>query len=231
MALGQLRRAVLAEQAVAELQKQLAAGEWAVGERLPAEQQLAEQLGVGRSTVREALRALANAGWVESRQGAGTFVLAHRPTVTDLATTLRRAQMIEVYEVRQGLELQAGRLAAARRTAADLRRMDEALVRRKRALSAGRMPAYVDADLDFHRAVVTAAHNSVLSDVFASFSAALRTTLTSLTQDPGPRNASHAVHVALAEAIRAGDADAAAAATVDHLSDTQARLERLIDSE
>ncbi len=230
MAIGQLRRAVLAEQAVTELQKQLSEGEWAVGERLPAEQQLAEQLGVGRSTVREALRALANAGWVESRQGAGTFVLAHRPPATDLATTLRRAQMIEVYEVRQGLELQAGRLAAIRRTYEDLGRLDDALVRRKRALSAGRMPAYVDADLDFHRAVVTAAHNSVLSDVFASFSAALRTTLTSLTQDPGPRNASHAVHVALAEAIRAGDAEAAASATLDHLSDTQTRLERLIDS-
>ena len=230
MAVGQLRRAVLAEQAVAELQKQLTAGEWPVGERLPPEQQLAEQLGVGRSTVREALRALANAGWVESRQGAGTFVLTHSAPATDLATTLRRAHMIEVYEVRQGLELQAARLAAVRRTDADLERMDEALMRRKRALSAGRMPAYVDADLDFHRAVVTSAHNSVLSDVFASFSAALRTTLTSLTEDSAVGRASHAIHVALADALRAGDPEVAAAATLDHLSGTQARLRRLVDA-
>jgi len=138
--------------------------------------------------------------------------------------------MIEVYEVRQGLELQAARLAATRRTDDDLARMDDALARRKRALAAERMPAYVDADLDFHRAVVTAAHNGVLSDVFASFSAALRTTLTSLTEDSAVGRASHAIHVALADALRAGDPEVAAAATLDHLSGTQARLRRLVDA-
>lgn len=90
------------------------------------------------------------------------------------------------------------------------------------------MAAYVDADLDLHRAVVTAAHNSVLSGVFASFSEALHLTLTNLTRDPDMGRAPHPAQVALAEAIRRRDAAAAAQATLDNLSDTQASLEQLV---
>lgn len=59
---------------VDQLRAQLTNGEWAVDDRIPTEHELAEQLGVGRNTVREAVRVLVHAGLLESRQGNGTFV-------------------------------------------------------------------------------------------------------------------------------------------------------------
>ena len=112
-------RQSLVEQAAAELARLLAAGHWPIGTRLPGELELGRLLGVGRSTVREAVRSLAAVGMVEARQGAGTFVASASP-LTPLDRRLRRAGVAEVYEVRMALELEAARLAAARRTDADL---------------------------------------------------------------------------------------------------------------
>src|SRR5829696_1945154 len=106
-----LVRAPLVDQAIASLRDRVLAGVWAVGERLPAEPALAADLGVGRSTVREAVRALAHAGVLEVRQGAGTFVRA-APAAAELALRLQRAQALEVYEVRRALEVEAAALAA-----------------------------------------------------------------------------------------------------------------------
>jgi GntR family transcriptional repressor for pyruvate dehydrogenase complex len=79
------------------------------GLELPGEAELARRLGVGRSTVREAIRALAYAGLLETRQGSGTFVRSVTP-VDGWQAVLRRAAMLEVFEVRQALEVQAARL-------------------------------------------------------------------------------------------------------------------------
>ncbi|WNV77215.1 FadR/GntR family transcriptional regulator [Geodermatophilus sp. DSM 44513] len=229
MGLAVVHRTALVESVVAQLERQLGDGAWSVGERLPAEHRLAEELGVGRSTVREAVRVLLSRGLVESRQGAGTFVRAREPRAEDLPARLRRAGVLEVYEVRHGLEVQAARLAAARRTEADVRRMDDALARRRRARAAGRPQAFVDADLDFHRAVVAAAGNPVLQELFDAFTAALRAALLDLVADPGYAEDTHALHVALGEAIRRGEPAAAAAATEAHLCGTEAALRRLAE--
>ena len=229
MGLAVARRTVLVDQVIGELERQVHSGSWALGERVPSETQLAKELGVGRSTVREAVRALISSGLLESRQGAGTFVRARVPRSADLSARLRRAGVLEVYEVRHGLELLAARLAAARRTDDDLLRLEAALTRRRRARSAGRIKAFVDADLDFHRGVIAAAHNPVLTDLFDTFLDVLRGALLDLAGDPVLRQDTHPQHVALAEAIRRGDQEAAAAATADHLHSTQERLSRLLE--
>lgn len=224
-----VRKTALVESVVAQLERLLGDGAWSVGQRLPSEQRLADELGVGRSTVREAVRVLVSQGLVQPRQGAGTFVRAREPRAGDLPARLRRAGVLEVYEVRHGLEVQAARLAAARRSDTDLRQMDDALARRRRARSAGRHRAFVDADLDFHRTVVAAAGNPVLGELFDVFADALRAALLDLAADPGYAEDTHAHHVALGEAIRAGDAAAAAAATEGHLCGTEAALRRLVE--
>lgn len=75
----EVRPSPLVEQAAARLREQITGGAWPVGTRLPGETTLAKELGVGRSTVREALRALAGAGLVRPRQGSGVFVIATEP--------------------------------------------------------------------------------------------------------------------------------------------------------
>lgn len=221
MPLGPLRPSPLVEQAAERLREQIAAGHWAVGSKLPGETTLARELGVGRSTVREALRALAGAGLVQPRQGAGVFVLATEPA-QDWPTRLRRAAVTDVYEVRMAVEVHAARLAARRRTPEDVVAMERALEGRRLA-SGGGDPAFVDADIAFHAAVVAAAHNPVLDDLFAEFTPVLRQGLIDLlsltglrTRDP---NTADEAHAAMVRAIADGDAEAAAEVVREELED------------
>ncbi|MGI5208428.1 FadR/GntR family transcriptional regulator [Spirillospora sp. CA-108201] len=216
MPLGPLRPSPLVEQAAQRLRDQIAAGAWPVGTRLPGETTLAAELGVGRSTVREALRALAGAGLVQARQGAGVFVTATEPA-EDWPARLRRASVADVYEIRAMLEVRAAELAAERRTPDDLADLDRALADRDAALpGAGAGPgveAFIDADIALHAAVVAAAHNPVLADLFAGFVPVLRDGLLDLASLVDVRAADdahgRAAHAGLVEAVRAQDPAAA----------------------
>ena len=212
MPLGPVRPSPLVEQAAERLRAQISAGEWPVGSKLPGETTLATELGVGRSTVREALRALAGAGLVRPRQGAGVFVVATEPA-EDWPTRLRRAAVTDVYEVRMGVEVQAARLAASRRTPEDVTALERALEAR-RVASGADDGAFVDADIAFHAAVVAAAHNPVLVDIFGQFTPVLREGLVELlaltelrAHDP---NTGDEAHGALVRAVVEGDAETAA---------------------
>ncbi|MDO9408947.1 FadR/GntR family transcriptional regulator [Patulibacter sp.] len=213
MAMTSLGRGSLGELAANALREQLAAGAWPVGTKLPAENVLAAQLGVGRSTVREAVRVLVAAGQLETRQGSGTYVLALQPP-PEWETRVRRADVLDVYEVREALESQAARLAAERRTGDDLVAIDVALAAREAARATGGVEPFVDADLAFHAAIVAAAHNPLLEEMFTSFLGALRAALVTVVEDVvlDVVDDAHA-HAALAAAVRAGDPEAAIAAT------------------
>lgn len=212
MPLGPLRPSPLVEQAAQRLRDQIAAGAWPVGTRLPGETTLAGQLGVGRSTVREALRALAGAGLVQARQGAGVFVIATEPA-EDWSARLRRASVADVYEIRAMLEVRAAELAAERRTPDDLAALDRALADRDTAFAGSGVEAFIDADIALHTAVIAAAHNPVLSDLFAGFVPVLRDGLLDLASlvDVRASDDAHgrAAHAALVEAVRAQDPAAA----------------------
>ncbi|WP_333770670.1 FadR/GntR family transcriptional regulator [Streptomyces sp. IBSBF 2435] len=226
MPIGSLRPGPLVEQATERLREQILGGQWAVGARLPGEAALAASLGVGRSTVREAVRALSEAGLVKSRQGAGVFVVATEPH-EDFGARLRRAAVAEVYEVRAVLEVQAARLAAERRTEEDVAALYSALAARR--LAAGLDDAaFVDADIALHAAVVAAAGNPVLTDLFAEFAPVLREALIELVDLLGLRAAGpgtgEAGHAALVSAIASGGAGEAADAVGAELAATLARL-------
>ncbi len=226
MPLTSLRRSPLVELAVSQLREQVLSGQWPVGGRLPAETELAQRLEVGRSTVREAVRALVHAGLLETRQGSGTYVRSVTPGA-DWEPRLRRAAVLEAYEVREALEVQAARLAASRRTEADVETLAACLAERERAR--GDDARFVEADLAFHRAIVAAAHNPLLAEMFDSFAAVLREALIAIRLDHDAQSAvADAAHARLAAAIEAGDAAAAAQATHDQLDATAANLRSLI---
>ncbi|SDR32496.1 FadR/GntR family transcriptional regulator [Thermostaphylospora chromogena] len=228
MPLDAIRPSPLVEQAAQRLREQITEGHWPVGTRLPGETTLAKTLGVGRSTVREAIRTLAGAGLVQTRQGAGVFVVATEP-VEDWPTRLRRAAVADVYEVRMLVETQAARLAAERRTDADIAALRAALAGR-RAAASGNDAAFVDADIALHTAIVAAAHNPVLDDLFTEFVPALREALIDLVdllglrrQDP---NHGDDAHAALVEAVERGDAEAAGRTLQGELEQTLSHLRR-----
>lgn len=113
----------LTDQVIEHLEQGIISGRYGMGAKLPAEPQLMEELGVGRSTVREAIRMLAHNGILEVRQGDGTFVRTLPSAGEPLPRRLQRAKVREVHEVRLALELEVVRLAAKRRGKRDLGRI------------------------------------------------------------------------------------------------------------
>ncbi|WP_406150246.1 FadR/GntR family transcriptional regulator [Streptomyces sp. NBC_01012] len=218
MALTSTRRSALADQVIAQLRNQITTGEWPVGSRIPTEPELVEQLGVARNTVREAVRALAHNGLLDIRQGSGTYVVA----TSELAGVMQRrfadADPRHVGELRSTLESSAARLAALRRTDRDLRQLDLLMARREEAWGSGDAEAFVAADATLHLAVVAASHNDVLTELYADLNDLLRDYLRDdVGSKLGPTELMD--HARLVEAIRAGDAETAAAEAAAHALD------------
>ncbi|WP_350349415.1 FCD domain-containing protein [Agromyces sp. G08B096] len=207
-------------QAAEQLEARIVAGEWPVGSRLPGETALAAELGVARSTVREALRMLVVRGLVESRQGAGSFVLREHAD-PDWALAVRRARVEEVLEVREAIEVQAARLAARRRDDDDLARLRDALEARAAAVVDGDDTAYVDADLAVHHGIVLAAHNDLLAALFDEVRPRLRSVMLEMlalgSADPAYR-ADQAEHEELVAAIAHRRDEEAAALAEAHFA-------------
>ncbi|MBW8802683.1 MAG: FadR family transcriptional regulator [Catenulisporales bacterium] len=223
MTLRSIRPSPLVEQAAEQLRAQITGGAWPIGTKLPGETTLAASLGVGRSTVREAIRALAGEGLLQPRQGSGVFVLAADPK-TDLAAHLRKASVGDVYEVRMMIETRAARLAARRRTEADVAALEAALERRTRAARRTDQE-FIDADIALHTAVVAAAANPVLTALFEQFVPALREGLTELVTALGraDENLGHTAHAALVAAVVEGNADRAEAVMAEEIALTPLR--------
>ena len=136
------------------------------GTRLPTERQLTESLGVGRSTVREALNGLALIGVVEVRHGQGVFVAERTtalPTVFELGTVEAR----QLHEARAVIEIEIARLAALRRTPEQLDALEALLADHKADLDASRPPV-VQASR-FHLLLAEAADNAVLASVLRPY--------------------------------------------------------------
>ncbi len=210
MPLQSPRRASVFGDVISQMETMVVSGEWPVGTRIPPEPELVAALGVGRNTVREAVRALAHTGMLEVRQGDGTWVRADSGLGAALDRYVRRADARHVLAVRRGLEREAARLAARYRTADDLAGLTDSLARQRALAAADDRDGFVRGDLDFHHRVAAAAHNPVLSDLLDHLGEALATTI-AVTVDEQRAVGTPAFHVHsdLVDAIRAGDVDAA----------------------
>lgn len=206
----------MADQAADALFARIRAGEWALGAKLPGETTLAPQLGVGRSTVREAIRQLAGRGILDSRQGSGVYVTALEAP-EDWEQVLRRADIVTVLEARTAIEVEAASLAATRRTPSDLRTIRRALD--LRTVPEQSVEEHVDADMALHRAIVVAAHNEVLTELFDGFVPRVRRAMVDMLRIRPVLNAGadQDAHAVVVDAIANRMPDAAARASRAHL--------------
>jgi phosphonate utilization transcriptional regulator len=194
-----------------EIERRIVAGELAPGAKLN-EAELAMAMGVSRGPVREAFRALEQAGLVHTQKNRGVFVRQ---------ISLEEAD--EIYEVRAALEAQIGRLAAKRITPGQLERL-RGVVKRMRA--AGRdADAYFPLNLEFHDALAEAAGNRALA---ANYRRVVNE-LNLYRREAIVRNvevipASTREHEAIVEAVAAGDARRAERLLYEHVIDSRARL-------
>lgn len=198
-------------------------GEWPLGAKLPGENALAPQLGVGRSTAREAIRKLAGQGILTTRQGAGVFVTSLKVS-EDLQTVVGRADIVEVIEGRLAIETEASSLAALRCTPADIDAIKHALRAR---LEAGNVEDFVDADTAFHRTIVVASGNKMLVEIFDSLVPRVRDAMISMLRIRGiyGDEADHCEHAVLVESVEGRDPAVAAAACRAHLTALKREIE------
>lgn len=215
--MASVHRESLSDQVSRLLLERIQAGEWEVGEKLPGETTLAPQLGVGRSTMREAIRQLAGRGVLVSRQGAGVFLHALAPT-DDWDSLVMRTNIVAILEARIAVECEAAALAAARRTDADLVDIRAALA--SRDLARDGIVERVDADTAFHRSIVAASQNALLVELFDTFAARSRDAMVQmleLSAEPAT-DADQRLHADIVEAIAAGDAAGASDRSRRHLT-------------
>ena len=210
------RRTGLIDTTVEALRARIATGEWLVGSRIPPEPALVDLLGVGRNTVREAVQALVHAGLLERRQGSGTYVLSTSELAVSMGRQIADARQRDVLEVRRALEVEAARLAARRRTAADATRLLRSRDERGEAYRAGDLDRMVDTDLSLHRAIVRTAGNPVLAALYENLLDAIGENIrfNFVTDTHG-----HDAHDGLVEAIVAGDDERAVLETSQYLSE------------
>jgi len=207
---------------VDHLRELLASGRLAPGDRLPAERELAERLGVGRNSIREALRELQMLGLVEARRGAGTFVRAASPgslmAPFQTVLSLSAAAIHDVMEFRRIFEPEVAAMAARNVDDDGLELLTRALRRFDDAVEAKAHP--VDADVDFHEAVALCTRNAVviaIQHALAQLFADMRQRLSAASYQSDNRAARG--HQALFGAIVAGDPEAAREVMLQHLDE------------
>ena len=225
---GSRRNVGVTHDAIASIRELIVSGEWGPGTRLPREPDLAAQLGLSRSSLREAVRALSLARVLEVRQGDGTYVASLEPgelfePILSATHLLRGRTVLELFEVRRLLEPQAAALAAAR---ADTKMKERLRRELDRMYAAGdSADELVEADAAFHNVVGQATENAVLRALLESVST--RTVRARLWHGIANRMAldiARAEHTAIYDAIAAGDADLARAATLIHIARNEAWL-------
>ncbi|MFD7921409.1 FadR/GntR family transcriptional regulator [Streptomyces sp. NPDC059740] len=217
-ALSPITRTRLPEQLAERLRAYVREAGLTVGDRLPAERDIAARLGVSRVSVKQALLILEVQGAIATRQGGGSYLLregAESPeSVAQLAE--RRSRLPEALEARHALEVKFAQLAAVRRTEADLTVMEEALAAMAAEIEAGGLAE--EPTRRFHEAVYAAAHNRVLAALMDQFAPYVTETRKESLRQPGRPARSLAEHRALLDAVRAGDPAAAVAAADTHMA-------------
>lgn len=219
----------LYRQIAEQLRTLITAREWAVGSRLPAERDLARQLGVSRPSVREALIAMEVEGWVEIRTGSGVYVLDrsqrnHR--VRGLQITLTEWGPLELIRARRVVEGEIALMAAAQASRKDIDAMRTALDSMIADANRGVLP--LDGDRAFHTAIVEACGNTVLIETIQGFWDSRRgplfTRLGGYFETMKSWQSAIAEHEAIFAAICTHDGPAARAAMHAHMDKSHARF-------
>ena len=212
------------EQVADQLRELIMTGQLAPGERLPNEALLAREFGVSRATIREALRVLAAQNLLRTAKGAGGGSYVTIPTVDHISEFLRSninlltesqdVSLAELIEARKLLEVPAARLAAERRSEADLDRLRESISGEPLKLNTQEQFAY---NKEFHSAVIECCGNALLLIAAQPVFSALQTSLARSILGRRFHREVGAQHLKIIEAVEAGDEDGAGREMHRHL--------------
>ena len=218
------------EEVARELVAQIRSGEWQPDTRLPSEQGMADQFGVSRTVVREAIARLKSEGLVVTRQGSGAFVRDWETSSLHLGPEISKSlkSVLFIAELRKGIEAEAAALAAERRKHKDLAAIEKAFARVSE--TARVRGDSTRADMGFHRAIADASHNpyyAAILDYLSQFLVqALRVSRgNEALRDDFARQV-ESEHLDIVDAIRRKDSSAARLAAQIHMDQARIRISK-----
>jgi GntR family transcriptional repressor for pyruvate dehydrogenase complex len=226
----------LSEHVLARLISLIESGTLAAGAKLPAESEIVRREGVSRTVVREAISKLQAAGLVETRHGVGSFVCEQRngpPLRLKHRGGNTASDVLAVLEIRIGMETEAAALAAARRNDRDLSAMAAAMDAFLKEIRAGRNA--VEPDFTFHLEIAKAARNPYFIDILMQLGAAAIPRSRYQVDEREPQRQEYLrrinnEHEDIYSAILRRDAEAARAATRNHLGNSRERMRRATET-
>jgi len=164
-----IERKSLSAMVAQHLQERIESGEYPIGQQLPSEHEMTREFGVGRSSIREAIRKLENNGLIRVQQGLGTFVLSNKPAQSPLSQLLQSGDDADIREVRELLEIKIAERAALHRTQEHVRALNASWQRHNAAAEAGEPIPWIEADIAFHTTIAEASGNKVLANLYRVF--------------------------------------------------------------
>lgn len=212
------------EDVVEQIEQAVLSGQLQPGDRLPSERELAEQFGLSRMTIRDALRVLESIGFIEIKLGAGGGAFVREPNFAPLNHSLssmlkfKKTTILELAEARKIIETATAELAAQRATAEDLEALRLAVETAKHAYENGDSAYSPQYSVDFHVALAKAAKNYVLDLTVNSFRMLFYGVLEQLLPTSDMAQRALTDHWAIYKAIEAGDAQRARELMIEHLS-------------
>ncbi|WP_029286335.1 FadR/GntR family transcriptional regulator [Pedobacter sp. R20-19] len=200
----------LSQKISAAIRADILDGKFEIGSKIPSEPDLMVSYGVGRSTIREAIKSLSQAGVLTVRQGYGTIV--NDVSSEPIEERLKNSDFKEINYVRGLLEKEIVTLAVKNRNDQHLSLMEKALAKRKAAIVEGNHENCIAADLEFHTRIAEASGNKVLFDLYKSFTSIIRDFFTRREPSGLTQFAmSHHLHETLLAAIKEQHMDQAIA--------------------
>lgn len=224
----------LYEQIVAQIEERILNGELRPGDKLPAERELADQFGVSRTAIREAMKALTHSGLVVIQPGRGTFVTdisskVVRHSFDMLVRGSNETGIKDLIEVREILEPEIAALAAVRAGSEDIESMEEAV--RAMDMAMDDLETFIEADLDFHLALAQGSNNVLIPALIDTLVELLREHRKRAASVEGGMSRGQPHHKTILAAIKNNDANAARNSMRGHLEQVRKEIETTLSLE
>lgn len=220
------QRFSLVEQVTKEIEALIQQGYWQVGEKIPPEKDLMEKFAISRNTLREALRALAHVGLLETRQGSGTVVTSSSMFGAVVTKHMEQSTLLQILEVRKALESEAAYLAAQRRSQQEIEKMEHYINVCETAFHENDLKKFLEADVALHQVIVEASHNSLLIDLYATLNDSLYYSIDRNIEDLNQNTKEQHIHHQLFLAIKNQQPEKAGNFVKRYLSDMKEMIDK-----
>jgi GntR family transcriptional repressor for pyruvate dehydrogenase complex len=209
----------LSEEIAGQIMRLISTGDLTPGQKLPSERELRLRFGVGRSSLREALRCLTIVGVLETRAGEGTYLSLNRDKfigkVLEWRVATERRNVENLMKVRLALETETASNAALHTSEEQVHELEAALDEMKNAL--GDSQRFVEADVAFHLLIAKASSNDLIFDLLSLIRSQLQRAFLALGNWPGSPQLALDEHYRILDAIRKRDAESAMALMREHI--------------